>query len=94
MMTGIPPPRLYEHSWQISRLNDGGYSQELRDIVGDMIKTHPSDRPDTITLVNDVDDQWKKWRATTKAGASVVDILDKEIELKAMGVSQGGPILY
>ncbi|CZT40566.1 uncharacterized protein RSE6_00239 [Rhynchosporium secalis] len=93
MMTGIPPPRLYEHSWQISRLNDGAYSQELREIIANMIKIHPNDRPDAISLVNDVDDQWKKWRATTKEGAYVVDILDREIELQALGISQGGLVL-
>ncbi|KAK0112571.1 hypothetical protein ONS96_001806 [Cadophora gregata f. sp. sojae] len=87
MMTGIPPPRLYEYSWQISRMNDRGYSQELRDIIRDMIKIHPADRPDAILLVNRVDDQWKKWRASSKEGAQVVDILDRQIELQALGIS-------
>ncbi|KAL5328653.1 hypothetical protein ACEPPN_002155 [Leptodophora sp. 'Broadleaf-Isolate-01'] len=90
MMTGIPPPRLYEYSWQISRMNDGGYSQELREIIGSMIKMHPADRPTAIALVNRADDQWKKWRATSKEGAQVVDILDRVIEMKALGISQSG----
>ena len=93
MMTGIPPPRLYEYSWQVSRLNDGGYSQELRDIVGDMIKMHPADRPNAIALVNRVDDQWRKWRATSPAGAQVDDVLDRQIESQALGVSHGGLLL-
>ncbi|PVH86502.1 hypothetical protein DL98DRAFT_510558 [Cadophora sp. DSE1049] len=93
MMTGIPPPRLYEYSWQVSRLNDVGYSQELRDIVGDMIKVHPADRPNAIALVNKVDDQWRKWRANSKEGAQVVDILDRQIEFQALGVSHGGLVL-
>ncbi|KAL2075988.1 hypothetical protein VTL71DRAFT_931 [Oculimacula yallundae] len=93
MMTGIPPPRLYEYGWQISRMNDGGYSQELREIVGDMIKMHPSDRPDAITLVNNVDDQWKKWRSSSKEGAYVVDVLDRVVELRALGVSRNGLLL-
>ncbi|KAH7412673.1 kinase-like domain-containing protein [Cadophora sp. MPI-SDFR-AT-0126] len=90
MMTGIPPPRLYEYSWQISRMNDGGYSQELRHIVGDMIQMHPDDRPNAIDLVNRVDDQWRKWRATSKQGAQVVDILDRQFEMQSLGVSYGG----
>lgn len=74
-------------------MNDGGYSQELREVVGDMIKMHPADRPTAINIVNRADDQWKKWRATSTEGAKVVDVLDRVIELKALGISQGGLIL-
>ncbi|CAL3972131.1 hypothetical protein PZA11_005323 [Diplocarpon coronariae] len=90
MMTGIPPARHYDYNWQVSRMNDGGYSQILRDIVGDMLKQHPADRPDSIGLVNRVDDQWKRWRATTREGAHVVDIGDDAVKRTALGLSNGG----
>lgn len=71
-------------------MNDGGYSQILRDIVGNMLKHHPSDRPNTMALVNRIDDQWKIWRATTREGAHVVDILDETIKKSTLGISKGG----
>ncbi|PBP24989.1 putative protein kinase [Diplocarpon rosae] len=93
MMTGIPPPRHYDYAWQVSRMNDAGYSQILRDIVGDMLKHHPADRPTTVGLVNRVDDQWRRWRATTKEGAHVVDISDKDVRRAALGVSNGALVM-
>lgn len=93
MMCGIPPPRHYDYNWQVSRMNDGGYSQILREIIGKMLKHHPADRPNTIALVNAVDDQWKRWRATTKEGAYVVDVLDETVKRAAVGISNGGLVL-
>lgn len=84
MMTGIPPPRFYEYDWQVSRLCDMGYTQGLRNIVGDMLKMHPADRPDDLVLVNRVEDAWRRWRATTKEGAYTVDVGDRFVERAAI----------
>ncbi|KAJ5051735.1 uncharacterized protein L3040_001507 [Drepanopeziza brunnea f. sp. 'multigermtubi'] len=93
MMTGIPPPRHYDYNWQISRMNDGAYSQILRDVVANMLKHHPADRPNTMALVNRVEDQWKRWRATTKEGAYVVDVVDETVRRNTIGVTSGGLVL-
>lgn len=79
MMTGIPPPRVYSWEWQVSRLNDKGFSAGLRDIVADMLKMHPSDRPGTLVLVDRVEDAWKRWRVETREGRMYVDIRDEEV---------------
>jgi hypothetical protein len=80
MMTGIPPPRLYEYDWQISRMNDKGFSKYIRDIVGDMLHRHPADRPDTMALVNRVEDHWRAWRVNTREGREYVDVDDAKGE--------------
>jgi serine/threonine protein kinase len=52
MMTGIPPPRFYDFGWQISRMNDKGFSSRLREIVGAMLDPKPSWRPNAWELVS------------------------------------------
>jgi serine/threonine protein kinase len=89
MMTGIPPPRFYDYDWQISRMNDKNFSQGLRDIVASMLKPHPGERPRIMEIVNEADDQFAKWRATTKEGAYYVDITDKCSEKAAIGLGGG-----
>jgi serine/threonine protein kinase len=91
MMTGMPPPRFYDHDWQISRMNDKGFSKGIRDIVSHMLKQHPNQRPHTKDLVNRVDDAWDGWRATTEEGAHYVDVLDKVVERRVLGV--GGALV-
>ena len=76
-MTGMPPPRSYEWPWQISRMNDKGFSEGIRDIVGAMLKLHPADRPNTFQLVDKVDAEWRRWRSTTNEGREFVDVEDK-----------------
>lgn len=75
-MTGIPPPRYYDYNWQISRMNDKGFSKGLRDIVAQMLNHELSLRPDTLSLVNIVEEGWRSWRATTREGWEYVDVRD------------------
>jgi hypothetical protein len=103
MMTGIPPPRDLEYDWNVSRMNDKGFSEGLRDIVGDMlkmhpgdrpggvdlVKMHPGDRPGGVDLVKRVEDEWKRWRAMTVEGQRCVDVMDKVLLNKQLG-SGGG----
>lgn len=83
-MTGIPPPRIYNYDWQVSRMSDKGFSKGIRDIVADMLRPHPNDRPHAIHLVNAIDDSWEGWRATTQDGAHLVDVRDK-LAQRALG---------
>jgi hypothetical protein len=76
MMTGIPPPRFFDYNWQISRTNDKGFSEGLRDIVAQMLNHRMAMRPDTLTLVNIVEDGWRVWRSTTREGWEYVDARD------------------
>jgi len=89
MMTGIPPPRDLEYDWNVSRMNDKGFSEGLRDIVGDMLKMQPCDRPGGIELMKRVEDEWKRWRAVTVEGQRYVDVMDKVLLNKQLG-SDGG----
>jgi hypothetical protein len=89
MMTGIPPPRYYDYDWQISRMNDKGFSQGLRDIIALMLKPHPAHRPGTIELVNRADDAFAQWRATTEEGAYYVDVDDRLAERARLGLGRG-----
>ena len=89
MMTGIPPPRDLEYDWNVSRMNDKGFSEGLRDIVGDMLKMHPGDRPGGVDLVKRVEDEWKRWRAMTVEGQRCVEVMDKVLLNKQLG-SGGG----
>lgn len=77
MMTGMPPPRYFEYNWQISRMNDKGFSEGLRDIVATMLDHNMNKRPDTLSLVQKVDEGWRLWRATTREGQNYVDIRDE-----------------
>ncbi len=86
-MTGMPPPKFYNYEWQISRMNDKGFSEALRDIVAEMLRLHPKDRMQTKDLANQVDDAWEGWRATTEEGAHYVDVLDKVVLRSALGTS-------
>jgi hypothetical protein len=86
MMTGIPPPRLCSYDWQISRMNDKGFTKGIRDIVALMLNPHPKDRPAAIDLVNTVDDAFDQWRATTAEGAMYVDRADKLVRERGGGL--------
>ena len=79
MMTGMPPPRFYEYNWQISRMNDGGFSQGLREIVADMMSPTIGKRPDSLRLVDRVEDGWRAWRANTQEGREYVDVKGQEL---------------
>ena len=91
MMTGMPPPRLYNYEWQISRMTDKGFSQPIREIVADMLRPHPNDRIQTLVLVNRVNDAWEGWRATTEEGAHFVDVIDKVVLRSVVGA--GGRLI-
>jgi serine/threonine protein kinase len=86
MMTGIPPPRTSHYDWQISRMNDKGFSQGIREVVSQMLQPHPNDRPTALELVNIIEHLWGGWRATTDEGAQYVDINDELVERAARGV--------
>jgi len=88
MMTGMPPPRFYNYEWQISRMNDKGFSDSIRHIVAEMLRPHPDDRLQTKDLVNQVDDAWEGWRATTDEGAYYVDVVDKAVLRSALGTGE------
>jgi hypothetical protein len=66
MMTGIPPPRMFNHSWQVSRMCDKGFYDYIKPIIQDMLQTDPTDWPTGMTLVDLIDVQWRKWRANTR----------------------------
>lgn len=68
-------------------MNDKGFSEAIRDIVAEMLRPHPNDRMQTKGLVNQVDDAWEGWRATTEEGAHYVDVLDKVVLKSALGTS-------
>lgn len=65
-------------------MNDKGFSKGIRDVVGNMLRLHPNDRTSSIDLVQVVDDEWARWRATTREGAEYVDVLDEILERKTM----------
>lgn len=88
MMTGMPPPRCYDHSWQISRMNDKGFTEGIRGIVAQMLMLHPADRPNAFGLVDKVDDEWARWRATTREGREFVDVEDKKMAARIGGSSR------
>jgi hypothetical protein len=73
MMTGMPPPRYYNYNWQISRMNDKGFSQGLRDILATMLDPVAGQRPDARDLVGLVRNEWRSWRANTIEGRAYVD---------------------
>ncbi|KAE8453271.1 hypothetical protein EG329_011338 [Mollisiaceae sp. DMI_Dod_QoI] len=89
MMTGIPPPRFYEYNWQISRMNDKGFSQGIREIIGAMLQPHPADRPTALDLVNKVDVEWRRWRSETTEGRRFVDVNDKVAFKSLLGPGAG-----
>jgi len=76
MMTGIPPPRYYEYDWQISRMADKGFSKGIRDFVARMLRDDMKERPDTLKLVEEVEDSFRYWRANTPEGMEYVDVRD------------------
>jgi len=65
MMTGIPPPRVHEYEWQISRMNDKGYSRPIRELVGEMLHPNRAKRPDAFALVDRIEDNWRTVSDTT-----------------------------
>jgi hypothetical protein len=77
MMTGIPPPRYFDFNWQISRMNDKGFSKDLRDIVEMMLEHKMRRRPDTMSLVDRAEDGWRHWRTSTREGQEYVDAADE-----------------
>ncbi|RDL37150.1 uncharacterized protein BP5553_04583 [Venustampulla echinocandica] len=79
MMTGIPPPILYTYDWQISRMNDKDFSHYIRNVVGDMLKTQPGERPTALELVNRVEEKWTEWRTGTEEGRQFVDASDVRV---------------
>jgi serine/threonine protein kinase len=79
MMTGMPPPRGYSHNWQISRMNDKGFSKGLRDLVARMLDPSIGNRPDALSLVDAVEGCWRSWRANTVEGRTYVDGGDKAV---------------
>jgi len=85
MMTGIPPPRYFDYNWQISRMNDKGFSKSLRDIVGSMLNHRLALRPDALTLVNLVEEGWRVWRSTTREGWEYVDVRDSHAKDAYLG---------
>jgi hypothetical protein len=89
MMTGIPTPRGLEYDWVVSRMNDKGFSKGLRDIVGDMLKGNPSERPGGLDLVKRVEKEWTRWRAMTKEGQRYVDVMDRVLFNKQLGSGVG-----
>ncbi|KAH8601089.1 kinase-like domain-containing protein [Bisporella sp. PMI_857] len=80
MMTGIPPPRLYDYDWQISRMNDKGYSQMIRDTVAEMLKPDSLDRPDALRLLDKAQEAYRAWRTGTVDGNLYVDIDDEYVK--------------
>ena len=96
MMTGIPPPRFYDYAWQISRLNDNGFSYYLREIIIAMLDPKIKGRPDALELVGRTEEGWRAWRANTKDGTEYIDVRDKElsesIERGWMGIGRVGAI--
>src|SRR3954465_13259502 len=89
MMTGIPPPRFFDYNWQISRLNDKGFSKGLRDLVAMMLNHKMANRPDALTLVNLANDGGRYWRANTREGAEYVDVNDEFLLRKIRGARPG-----
>lgn len=70
-------------------MNDKGFSQPLREIIGAMLRPHPSDRPSALELVNQVNYKWKKWRADTPEGRQFVDVTDKLTMKRSLGPGLG-----
>ncbi|KAG0646016.1 Serine threonine-kinase ATG1 [Hyphodiscus hymeniophilus] len=89
MMTGIPPPRVYNYAWQISRMTDKAFSPWLRDIVATMLDPRIANRPDALDLVGRTENGWEAWRANTKEGAQYVDVGDRELEERFARSSRG-----
>lgn len=89
MMTDMPPPRTYDYDWQISRMNDKGYSQGLRNLVADMLRPNPADRPAAIDLIPDIDDKWRHWRSSTREGQEFCDVGDQDVARRMLGISRG-----
>ncbi|KAL3418048.1 hypothetical protein PVAG01_11058 [Phlyctema vagabunda] len=81
MMTGMPPPRSRadNHQFNMSRMNDRGFSTGLRRIVEVMLHQDYWQRPSTLQLYNLANDGYRKWRATTLDGGQYVDVKDKNL---------------
>ncbi|TAQ86981.1 hypothetical protein B7494_g4684 [Chlorociboria aeruginascens] len=91
MMTGIPPPRVYDYQWNISRMNDKGFSLGLRQIVQDMLTEDPALRPNAISVIERTDAAWREWRGNNAEGAQVRDVRDREVMDKLVG-GRGAPL--
>ena len=89
MMTGIPPPRMFDHAWQVSRMCDKDFSEYIKPIIQDMLKRDPDRRPDTLELVERIESQWTKWRANTREGREVIDKDDEKIMMRAKAAGGG-----
>lgn len=76
MMRVFPPSRHHDRSWNVSRMNDKKFSTSLQKIVGGMLEPNPDDRPDALVLVGRVDEEYRRWRTTTKEGLNYVDVVD------------------
>ena len=79
MMTGIPPPRVSDHAWQIFRMNDRGFSGALREVVGAMLDPRMGGRPDALSLVGRVEEGWRGWRGNEVEGLRYVDGRDRDV---------------
>jgi hypothetical protein len=93
MMTGIPPPRYYDYDWQVSRMNDKGFSKGLRDIVAKMLHPIIGKRPDALDLVGLVQYEWRAWRANTIEGRAYVDRGDALVKSR-FERGKGGEVAY
>jgi hypothetical protein len=79
MMTGIPPPRMFDYAWQVSRMCDKGFSEYIKPIIQDMLQKDPASRPDTFALVAMIDNQWRQWRGNTAEGRELFDKDDEKV---------------
>lgn len=78
MMTGIPVPRHLDYTRNISRMNDKGFSESIREVVGAMLEEDSNDRPNAFQLIDKVDEGFERWRATVKEGMEYIDVEDKK----------------
>lgn len=66
-------------------MNDKGFSQGIRDIVGKMLDPTIGKRPDSLKLVGLVEVEWRSWRANTAEGRAYVDRDDKLVRRQYEG---------
>lgn len=90
MMCGHPPSRFSDFNWNMSRMNDKGFSAFIRTVMREMLNERPWDRPDVVKLVNSIDHEYWQWRQGTKEGREYVDKDDEKVKKASNTGGRGG----
>lgn len=76
MMTGIPPPRMFDYKWMVSRLGDKDFTPMLQHLVADMLKVNSSERPKGLDVCARAEAGFRAWRETREEAKGFVRLED------------------